>query len=259
MAMNIIDTHSHIYLPEFDADRNEVVQRATQGGVNKILLPNIDSTTMDSLMQCARSYPGVCFPMAGLHPTSVRENYKDELASVERDLKSGCNFVAVGEIGIDLYWDTTYRSEQLEAFDAQLSLAAEHGLPVAVHCRDAFDEMFSVLSNHRGENLAGVAHSFSGTIEQAQTLLETTRFYLGINGIVTFKNSALPQVLKNIPIERIVPETDSPYLAPVPHRGKRNESLYVVHVVEKIAEIYGMAFDEAASQMHENAATLFNL
>lgn len=259
MAVRLVDTHSHIYLPEFDEDRDDVVARAVNGGVTSILLPNIDSTTMDRLLECVETYPDVCFPMAGLHPTSVNESYKEELDFVRRMLQTDRKFVAVGEIGVDLYWDDTYRNEQLDAFDAQLDMAVERRLPVVVHCRNAFDEMFSVLMNHVGRHLTGVAHSFSGTLEQVERLLGQTDFYVGVNGIATFKKSDLPELLKHVPIERVVAETDSPYLAPVPHRGRRNESAFVVDVVRKIAEIYGLGFEETAAIMSENAQRLFNL
>ncbi len=258
--MTLIDTHSHIYLPEFDEDRDAVVSRAIDAGVKTVLLPNIDASTMPALLDMVAAYPALCRPMAGLHPTSVAEGYAAELDAVRRDLDNVGGLVAVGEIGLDLYWDTTYRRQQMEAFDAQLDMAAEHDLPVVIHCRNAFDDMMDILENHlRVHDIRGVAHSFTGTVCQAERLMSDTNLYVGVNGIVTFKKSDLPQVLRHIPIDRVVPETDAPYLAPVPHRGRRNESAFVVDVVRKIAEVYGLDFDKTAAVMEANARKLFEL
>lgn len=258
--MTLIDTHSHIYLPEFDEDRDAVVSRAIDAGVRTVLLPNIDASTMPALLDMVAAYPALCRPMAGLHPTSVAEGYAAELDAVRRDLDNVGGLVAVGEIGLDLYWDTTYRRQQMEAFDAQLDMAAEHDLPVVIHCRNAFDDMMDILENHlRVHDIRGVAHSFTGTVCQAERLMSDTNLYIGVNGIVTFKKSDLPQVLRHIPIDRVVPETDAPYLAPVPHRGRRNESAFVVDVVRKIAEVYGLDFDKTAAVMEANARKLFEL
>ena len=258
--MTLIDTHSHIYLPEFDEDRDAVVSRAIDAGVKTVLLPNIDASTMPALLDMVAAYPALCRPMAGLHPTSVVEGYAAELDAVRRDLDNVGGLVAVGEIGLDLYWDTTYRRQQMEAFDAQLDMAAEHDLPVVIHCRNAFDDMMDILENHlRVHDIRGVAHSFTGTVCQAERLISDTNLYVGVNGIVTFKKSDLPQVLRHIPIDRVVPETDAPYLAPVPHRGRRNESAFVVDVVRKIAEVYGLDFDKTAAVMEANARKLFEL
>ena len=258
--MTLIDTHSHIYLPEFDEDRDAVVSRAIDAGVRTVLLPNIDASTMPALLDMVAAYPALCRPMAGLHPTSVAEGYAAELDAVRRDLDNVGGLVAVGEIGLDLYWDTTYRRQQMEAFDAQLDMAAEHDLPVVIHCRNAFDDMMDILENHlRVHDIRGVAHSFTGTVCQAERLMSDTNLYVGVNGIVTFKKSDLPQVLRHIPIDRVVPETDAPYLAPVPHRGRRNESAFVVDVVRKIADVYGLDFDKTAAVMEANARKLFEL
>lgn len=258
--MTLIDTHSHIYLPEFDEDRDAVVSRAIDAGVRTVLLPNIDASTMPALLDMVAAYPALCCPMAGLHPTSVAEGYAAELDAVRRDLDNVGSLVAVGEIGLDLYWDTTYRRQQMEAFDAQLDMAAEYDLPVVIHCRNAFDDMMDILENHlRVHDIRGVAHSFTGTVCQAERLMSDTNLYVGVNGIVTFKKSDLPQVLRHIPIDRVLPETDAPYLAPVPHRGRRNESAFVVDVVRKIAEVYGLDFDKTAAVMEANARKLFEL
>lgn len=258
--MTLIDTHSHIYLPEFDEDRDAVVSRAIDAGVKTVLLPNIDASTMPALLDMVAAYSALCRPMAGLHPTSVAEGYAAELDAVRRDLDNVGGLVAVGEIGLDLYWDTTYRRQQMEAFDAQLDMAAEHDLPVVIHCRNAFDDMMDILENHlRVHDIRGVAHSFTGTVCQAERLMSDTNLYVGVNGIVTFKKSDLPQVLRHIPIDRVLPETDAPYLAPVPHRGRRNESAFIVDVVRKIAEVYGLDFDKTAAVMEANARKLFEL
>lgn len=258
--MTLIDTHSHIYLPEFDEDLDAVVSRAIDAGVRTVLLPNIDASTMPALLDMVAAYPALCRPMAGLHPTSVAEGYAAELDAVRRDLDNVGGLVAVGEIGLDLYWDTTYRRQQMEAFDAQLDMAAEYDLPVVIHCRNAFDDMMDILENHlRVHDIRGVAHSFTGTVCQAERLMSDTNLYVGVNGIVTFKKSDLQQVLRHIPIDRVVPETDAPYLAPVPHRGRRNESAFVIDVVRKIAEVYGLDFDKTAAVMEANARKLFEL
>ena len=236
--MTLIDTHSHIYLPEFDEDRDAVVSRAIDAGVRTVLLPNIDASTMPALLDMVAAYPALCRPMAGLHPTSVAEGYAAELDAVRRDLDNVGGLVAVGEIGLDLYWDTTYRRQQMEAFDAQLDMAAEHDLPVVIHCRNAFDDMMDILENHlRVHDIRGVAHSFTGTVCQAERLMSDTNLYVGVNGIVTFKKSDLPQVLRHIPIDRVVPETDAPYLAPIPYRGRPNRPEYTEATLEMLASL----------------------
>lgn len=257
--LHLTDTHSHIYLPEFKDDLSDVIDRALQAGVDRILLPNIDSTTMDDLLALVRRYPDMCFPMTGLHPTSVNESFRDELSIVEKSLQGDTRFVAVGEIGMDLYWDKTFVEEQKIAFDAQIQLAIRHGLPVVVHCRDAFDEIFEVMSHYRNdERFSGVIHSFTGTEEQMCEVLSYPGFYIGINGIVTFKKSHLPELLQKCPVDRVLIETDCPYLTPVPYRGKRNESSYVYYVCKKLAEIYGMSMDDMSAVLSNNTNRLFN-
>lgn len=256
--LHLTDTHSHIYLPEFKDDLSDVIDRALHAGVDRILLPNIDSTTMDDLLALVRRYPDMCFPMTGLHPTSVNESFRDELSIVEKSLQGDTRFVAVGEIGMDLYWDKTFVEEQKIAFDAQIQLAIRHGLPVVVHCRDAFDEIFEVMSHYRNdERFSGVIHSFTGTEEQMGEVLSYPGFYIGINGIVTFKKSHLPELLQKCPVDRVLIETDCPYLTPVPYRGKRNESSYVYYVCKKLAEIYGMSLDDMSAVLSNNANILF--
>ncbi len=256
--MRLVDSHAHLFLEEFQTDLPEVMERARQAGVSHIFMPNIDSTTVGPLLRVCAAYPGYCFPMIGLHPTSVAGNYRDELALVEQHLSSERHpFVAVGEIGIDLYWDKTWRTQQLEAFDVQLQAALRHDLPVVVHCREAFDEVYGVLQAYRDTPLRGIWHCFSGTADEARRILDLPRFLLGINGVLTFKKSALPAVLPCIPLERMVLETDAPYLAPVPHRGRRNESAFVRDTALKVAEVLGEQPEHVAEVTARNALRFF--
>lgn len=256
----MIDTHSHIYLSEFKEDLDSVVERAVAAGVDKILLPNIDSSTMDDLACCVSRFPSVCYPMTGLHPTSVNASYKKELEIVRKSLEGENRFIAVGEIGLDLYWDKTFLKEQMAAFDEQISMAIENGLPVVIHCRDAFDEMFEVLAGYRDNaGFSGVVHSFSGTQKDIDEIMSYRNLYIGINGTVTFKKSHLPELLRNVPVERLLPETDSPYLTPVPYRGRRNESSYVIYVLDRLSEIYQIDKESMAYILTENANRLFCL
>lgn len=256
----MIDTHSHIYLPDFKEDLQYVVDRALDAGVNKILLPNIDSSTMHDLLDCVSKNPAVCYPMTGLHPTSVNESYAEELDFVRNSLNGENKFIAIGEIGLDLYWDKTFLKEQMIAFDEQISLAVENELPVVIHCRDAFDEMFEVLSGYKNKaEFKGVVHSFSGQQKDVEEILSYKNLYIGINGTVTFKKSHLPDLLKNVPVEKLLPETDSPYLTPSPLRGKRNESSYVIYVLDKLSEVYQIDKENMAHILTENANRLFCL
>ncbi|HLN21223.1 MAG TPA: TatD family hydrolase [Bacteroidales bacterium] len=255
--MHLIDTHTHLYLPEFDNDRDETVKRALSNGVVKLFMPNIDTTSVDPMLEMVEKYPGVCFPMAGLHPTSVKEDHEKQLEEIEK-LHEKHNFIAVGEIGIDLYWDKTHIKEQILAFRRQCQFALSMNLPVVVHSRDSFPEVFSVLDEFRGKGLRGVLHAFTGGTVEAEKAL-SLGFMLGIGGIVTFKNSGLDRVVNSTDIKNIVLETDSPYLAPVPHRGKRNESSYICIINKKLADIKGMTEKEAAEATFSNSAELFNL
>ncbi len=255
MNCEFTDTHAHLYLDAFEDDLEKVIDRALSGGVNRIFLPNLDSSTVADMNRICEQYKGVCFPMIGLHPTSVKENYNDELLLVEEQLKNN-PYIAVGEIGIDLYWDKTFLNEQLSAFEKQLSLAAEYSLPVVIHARESFDEIFGVLDHKHIPGLTGVFHSFTGNIDQARKILSYD-FYIGINGIVTFKNSGLDKIVKEIPEDRLLIETDAPFLAPVPYRGKRNESSYVTEVTKKIAEIKELELEELANITTKNALSLF--
>lgn len=255
--MQLIDTHTHLYLKEFDSDRDEVVSRALSSGIVKMLLPNIDSESVDQMLSAESRYPGICYSMIGLHPTSVKEDYLSQLDNLEA-IASGHRFVAVGEIGIDLYWDKTFLNEQMIAFRRQIVFALEHLLPVVIHSRESFPEVFSVLDEFKHKKLRGVLHAFTGTVEDAEKAIGMG-LKLGIGGIVTFKNSGLDKVVKEIGPNNLILETDSPYLAPVPHRGKRNESSYICIINKKLAEIFGMSEEEVAAITFANSTGLFNL
>lgn len=257
--MKLVDSHSHLFLEEFSEDLPQVMERAREAGVTHIFMPNIDRTTIEPMLSVCDAYKDFCFPMIGLHPTSVDELYEKELDIMAQHLSAPNHFVAVGEIGIDLYWDKTYLKEQLIAFEKQIEWALECHLPIVVHCRDAFNEIYNVLGKYRNTGLTGIFHSFTGTAEEATALLEFSGFMLGINGVVTFKKSTLPQCLSTIPVQRIVIETDSPYLAPAPNRGKRNESANVKYTLLKIAEVYGMPPETVADITSENALKVFGM
>lgn len=255
--MQFIDTHTHIYLPEFDSDRDEVVERAVSSGITKLLMPNIDIQSVDQMLAAESRYPGICFPMSGLHPTSVKEDYLHQLEILE-ELFTKHRFIAIGEIGIDLYWDKTFIKEQKIALRRQIAFALDKNLPVVIHSRDSFPEVFSVLEDFRGKELKGVLHAFTGTLNDARKAIDMG-FMLGIGGIVTFKNSGLDVVVKDIGPEHLILETDSPYLAPVPHRGKRNESFYIPLINKKLSEIFGMSEDDIAAIIFANSSRLFNI
>lgn len=256
--MKIIDTHSHIYAEEFDVDINEVVARAKTTGVEKILLPNIDSTSIDRLHTLSDQYPDYCIPMMGLHPTSVKEDWKEEL-TIARQWLLKRPYIAIGEIGMDLYWDKTFEKEQRLAFEEQLRWSIEFDLPVAIHSRDAIMECIECIRNVGVNELRGVFHSFGGSQDELTEILSLNNFLLGINGVVTFKNSTLPEVLKDTDLSHIIIETDAPYLSPVPYRGKRNESAYTIKVVEKLAEIYQVDAEIVGNITTQNALKLFNI
>ncbi len=255
--MHLIDTHTHLFLSEFDDDRDQVIENARKNGVEKVLLPNVDNTTSLPLFELVDKYPEFCLPMMGLHPTSVNENYKDELRKVE-DWLARRNFIAIGEIGIDLYWDKTFKKEQEEAFRYQIGLAKKNNLPIIIHARESFNEIFTIMDELNDENLTGVFHAFTGDNIQAEKII-AWGFKIGIGGIVTFKNAGLDKVVDNIDINHIVLETDSPYLAPVPKRGKRNESAYVLYIAQKIAEIKNISVEEVAEITTRNAKQVFKL
>lgn len=252
-----IDTHTHLFVTEFDDDREAAVKRAVEAGVNKLCLPSINEKSLDALLAMCDAFPGVCCPMIGLHPTDVDRDYRAVLDNLYSRLKSDTRFIAIGEVGLDFYWDETYRTEQIDAFRVQIEWASEMGLPLAIHSRSAFNELCEVLEDYRSRNLTGVFHCFSGSEEEARKLLSFDGFYLGIGGVSTYKKSTLPTVLENVPLERILLETDSPYLAPVPHRGKRNESAYIPHIAAFLATVYGCEPCEVAAVTTANARNLF--
>lgn len=256
MKAGWIDTHAHLYLDKFKEDRSKVIERAKRRGVEKVFLPNIDSCTVTDLHKLCEEYPDFFYPMMGLHPTSVKDNFEKQLEVVENLLRTR-DYIAVGEIGIDLYWDKTYFHEQKEAFRTQIRWAREMKLPLVIHARESFSEIFDVLDQEINNELTGVFHSFTGDVNDVDKIKEYG-FYFGINGIVTFKNSDLAKTVKHIPREKLLIETDAPYLAPVPHRGKRNESAYVTDTAARLAEIYGITSEDFAHITRNNAMNLFN-
>jgi TatD DNase family protein len=253
----MIDTHSHIYAEEFDADIDETIQRAKDAGVQYIILPNVDSESHTRMLKLEEKYADYCFAAIGLHPTSVNANYQSELKLIKSELERR-KFIAIGEIGIDLFWDKTFFSEQIFCFQQQLDWALEYNLPVIIHIRDSFNETMQALEPYKNRGLRGVFHSFTGTKEQATQMLNFNGFMLGINGIITFKNSGLSEVIQQLDIKNILLETDSPYLTPTPFRGKRNESAYLKYICSKIAETKGMSTDTIQKITTKNANELFN-
>ena len=255
--MIITDTHAHLYSEQFDADRSQMMQRAFNAGVSRFFVPAIDSTYFDAMLNLKKQYPENVFLMMGLHPTHVKENFEDELEFVHYWLNKQ-KFYAVGEIGIDLYWDKTFLKQQQSAFKTQINWAKEKKLPIVIHCRDAFDEIFEVLDEVNDEYLRGIFHCFTGNLEQAKQAV-SYNMKLGIGGVVTFKNGKIDKFLNEISIENIVLETDAPYLAPVPYRGKRNESSYIVNVLDKLANIYNLTPTEIARITTNNSKEVFGI
>lgn len=253
--MHLIDTHSHIYLQDYAADRKAMLERAEKEGIVKILLPAIDSSTHDIQMETEAAYPGLCACMMGLHPCSVKQDFLEELRIARQRLETG-RFVAVGEIGLDLYWDKSFLANQYQAFHQQIEWALEYNLPIVIHSRDAVNECIAVVAEHQNGKLRGVFHCFSGDFVQAQKIIDLG-FYLGIGGVVTFKNSGLDKVMEQVSFDHIVLETDAPYLAPVPFRGKRNEPGYLKYVVEKLSAIKNRAKEDIAAKTTSNAEKLF--
>lgn len=255
----MIDTHSHLFVEEFTEDLPTVVDRARAAGVSKVFMPNIDDTTIEAMLEVCAVYKGYCFPMIGFHPTSVDADSAPRIRNMKKRLSGEHPYIAIGEVGMDLYWDKTYLKEQQKALDEQIQWALEYRLPLVLHCREAFPELFEVLAPYKNTELNGIFHSFTGTSEEAEQVLEYSRFVFGINGVVTFKKSTLPEILTRVPLDRIVLETDSPYLAPVPFRGKRNESSYIKNVAIKLAEIYGMDFEKVDRITTDNALKVFKM
>lgn len=253
--MEFIDSHTHLYSKSFSSDREEMIARAQEKGLTKFYLPNIDSTSIEGMLELEKNYPGTCIPMMGLHPCSVKDNVMEELAIVGEWLEKR-EFAAVGEIGIDLYWEKENLKTQQMAFRFQIDLALKHGLPIVIHSRDSFEEVLDVLREYKGSGLTGILHCFTGSLEQAQELVRLG-FLLGIGGVVTYKNGGLEPVIREIGLESLVLETDSPYLSPVPYRGKRNESSYVPIIAQRVADIKEISLDEVASITSGNAQRIF--
>ena len=255
--MQIIDTHTHLYLKQFNQDIDEVIKRAINNGVDKFIFPAIDSSYSKQMQDLQSRYSKNIYLMSGLHPVFVKENYKDELGLVVKSLKDH-NYVAIGEIGIDLYWDKTFLKQQQDAFEFQIRLAISNDLPIVIHCREGFDEIFEILDGEKCSKLRGVFHCFTGTLKQANRAINLG-FKLGIGGVVTFKNGGIDKFINQIDIKNIVLETDSPYLSPVPFRGKRNESSYIKYVLSKLSELYGISEEELAKLTTENSKKIFRI
>ena len=253
----ITDTHTHLYSEQFDLDRDAMIQRAKDAGVQRFFIPAIDSSYIERMFSLKENYPSDVFLMMGLHPTSVKENFRNELQHVKNWIEKK-SFVAIGEIGIDLYWDKTFLAEQQEAFKLQIQWAKQKNLPIVIHCREAFDEIFEILELEKASNLRGIFHCFTGTLEQAKKAI-SYNMKLGIGGVATFKNGKIDTFLSQIPLQNIVLETDAPYLSPVPFRGKRNESSYITYVVEKLATIYEVSFNDIAKITTENSKEVFEI
>ncbi len=253
--MILTDTHTHLYLDDFEKDREEVVNNALENGVERMLLPNIDSTTLHDLKAITTAFPEFCFPMMGLHPTSVNKDYEKEMTLVEQELAMG-NYCGVGEIGIDLYWDSTFEEAQKEAFRKQLRLAKKYRLAVSIHTRNAFKITCQIVKEELTDDLKGVFHCFTGTVDEAKQIMDMG-FKMGIGGIVTFKNSGLAEVVTRLPLEALVLETDAPYLTPVPFRGKRNQSAYLLYVAKRVAIIKNILPEEVGEMTSRTAENLF--
>ena len=254
----LTDTHSHLYADTLQDDLEAVMQRCKDHGVDRIFLPNIDLESIDPMVQLEKAYPENCFAMMGLHPCSVDHDFQASLATI-RSWWNNRNFVAVGEIGIDLYWDTTYVEEQKEAFRIQIEWAKELNRPIVIHTRNSFNEVFEVLDDLNDDSLSGIFHCFSGDAEQARRILDYGNFWLGIGGVLTFKNSGLAAVIEPIDLKHLVLETDSPYLAPTPHRGKRNESSYLKLIAQRLAEVKNVSLEEIAAITTENSKKIFGI
>lgn len=251
-----IDTHAHIFAKEFDADRDDMMQRAQDVEIGKIFMPNIDHTTIDSMLELEQKYPAVCYPMMGLHPCHVKKDFEKELYIVESWLNKR-KFSAVGEMGTDLYWDKTFWDQQVEAFTIQVGFAKKHNVPIVVHCRESIDQTLELVEKLQDGKLKGVFHCFTGSKEQAEKLVKLG-FYAGIGGVATFKKGGMENVLPHVPLDRIVLETDSPYLAPTPHRGKRNEPAYIPLIAQRVAELKNTNLADVQKATTQNALTLFN-
>ena len=257
--MNFIDTHTHLFASEFDNDIDIVIKNALDNGISKMLLPNIDSTTTTKMLQLCDRHPNNCYPMIGLHPCSVKkDNLEKEISHVEQMLSQN-KFIAVGEIGLDLYWDKSTLDLQKIAFESQIELAKKYKLPIAIHVRDSFDEAIEIVERLNDYNLSGVFHCFTGNLGEAQRIINLKNFYLGIGGVVTFKNGEINKIINQVSLDRIILETDSPYLSPTPFRGTRNESKYLLNIAHKMAELYNIDIEDIAKKTTKNAIDLFHL
>jgi TatD DNase family protein len=254
--MILTDTHTHLYSKEFDTERTILIQKAIDSGITRMFMPNVDSDSIPGMFLVEKQFPENCFAMMGLHPCSVGSNYQQELQVVEYWLNKR-KFVAIGEIGIDLYWDKTYIAQQQDAFRMQIQLAKKHELPYVIHARNSFDEVMEIVTEFKNDNLKAIFHCFSGTIEQAEQIVEMKNFKLGIGGVVTFKNSGLDKVVEAIDLKHLVLETDAPYLAPVPFRGKTNQPEYLLVVAQKIAEIKNISLEEVVEVTTQNSKEIF--
>ena len=255
--MMFIDTHTHLFVEQFNEDREEVVQRATDAGVEVMLLPNIDLESIPQMNELAAKYPNNCFPMMGLHPGSVDQNWKQTLQTIEKELFEN-KYIAVGEIGIDLYWSREFEEAQKEVFRQQVLWAKELGKPIVIHAREAFDEIFEIIDELNEESLTGIFHCFTGTLEQANHVIDYGGFKMGLGGVLTYKKSGLDKVIENVDLKHLVLETDSPYLPPMPYRGKRNESSYLLHIAEKLADVQSITLKQVAEVTTQNAKEIFN-
>ncbi|MEA3450535.1 MAG: TatD family hydrolase [Bacteroidota bacterium] len=254
--MKLIDTHTHLYLENFNSDIDKVIERAIENNITQFFCPNVDLSTVDKLHDLVKKYPENCFPLMGLHPEAIKENFEKDLGKIE-ELLSKNKYYGVGEVGIDLYWDKKYKEQQIEAFRFQVKLAKKMDLPVIIHTRDAFDEVFSVIDAENDENLRGIFHCFTGNLKQAQHIIDYSGFKLGIGGVMTYKNSGLSNVVKEVDIKHIVLETDSPFLPPTPKRGKRNESSFLVYIAEFLAQLKQINIQTVAQITTNNAVKVF--
>ncbi|QXV66709.1 TatD family hydrolase [Mucilaginibacter sp. 21P] len=255
--MVLIDTHTHLYYEADEAKRDELMLRCKQNNIDRLFLPNVDAASVPLMFDLLKAYPDNCYPMLGLHPCSVKENWEEELAVIQPAIHQH-KIYAIGEIGIDLYWDKTFLAEQIQAFKLQIKWAKALNLPIVIHCRDAFDEVYQVLLDEQDDKLRGIFHCFSGTLEQAHKIIDLS-FYLGIGGVVTYKNAGLDKVVEQIDLKHIVLETDSPYLTPVPYRGKPNESSYLIYVAQKVADLHKTFVEEVAEITTANSKAVFGI
>jgi len=257
--MEFIDTHTHLYLSQFDKDINNVIDSAIENGIKKMLLPNIDSTTTNQMLHLSREFPDNCFPMIGLHPCSVKKNNIDKELEHVNDMLEKENFIAIGEIGLDLHWDKTTLGLQKKAFEHQINLAKKFNLPIVIHVRESFNEAIEIVEKLNDSNLRGVFHCFTGSVKDAERVIDLKDFFLGVGGVITFKNGGLDKIINQIPLDHIMLETDSPYLTPAPNRGGRNESKYILDIAQKVSNIYNIDIEKIAKITTENANKLFNI